>query len=101
MRETKVVEIERTEVWSVRGGKRLISKDAKVDLLPYKPSMPDGAMGTCLTKHGQLTLLRALGVRGPYTVTKILRASNGQVLLCFKINEREIKLRSVYFRTSK
>jgi len=97
MPDTKVIEIERTEIWNARGGKKLISKGAKVELLPHKPSIPDGALGTCLTKQGYLTILGRLRVRGPYTVTRILRASNSQVLLCFSIKEKEVRLRSIYF----
>ncbi len=95
---TKTVVLSCTAIPDTHGTRKLIRDGSKVDLLPNNPNKPDGGMGACLTKECRLLLLKTLGVRGPYVVSKILKATNGQVLLCFNINGREVMLRSIYFR---
>ena len=99
--KTRVVFSPRTRVWGKNGRKVQIQIGAKIELLPYNTSFPDGSVGNYLPQACYLLLLKTIGIRCPYIVTNTLKASNGQFLVSFVGKNGEVTLNSLKFKLSK
>jgi hypothetical protein len=93
--------IPRTIIRNRRKEQVWVRADSKIELLPTNHRFPDGKRGIYLPTESRCLLLGYIKSRGPYVVKEILKPRNGQVLLSFTVNGKEIKLRSINFRLAK